>query len=55
MPSSSLDLILPVALFGWSALGAIFYYAGHTLYDLTHPEMKYQEQSNLPQEDSHDL
>jgi hypothetical protein len=48
----SLDLVLPVALFGWFALGSIFYYAGHALYDLTHPEMKHQEQSDSFQEDS---
>ena len=41
----SLDLVLPIGLFSWLALGAIFYYAGHALYDLQHPEMKYQEQS----------
>ena len=39
----SLDLVLPVALFGWFSLGAIFYYAGQALYDLTHPEMEQQK------------
>ena len=39
----SLDLVLPVAIFGWFSLGAIFYYAGHALYDLTHPEMEQQK------------
>ena len=41
----SLDLVLPLALFGWFSLGAIFYYAGQALYDLTHPEMRYQGES----------
>ena len=41
----SLDLVLPLGLFAWFCLGAIFYYAGSALYDLQHPEMKYQEDS----------